>query len=256
MNITLVQTDLYWQDITANLSNLEEKIWAIKKDTDIIVLPEMFTTGFTMEANKVAEVINLETFKWLKRMAAHTNALIMGSYIVKENESFLNRMVMMKPDGNYYFYDKRHLFRMAEEHKTYTAGTKNIIVEWRNWKICPQICYDLRFPVWSRNINCEYDLLVYVANWPSPRRTAWNALLPARAVENWCYVAGVNRVGIDGKGLEYAGDSQIIDFKGEILFHHTKTEIIHTHTLEKAELLEYRQKFPAYLDADKFDIHL
>lgn len=254
MNITLIQTHLYWQDVIANLANLEEKIWQIKDKTDIIILPEMFTTGFSMETEKLAEVPNLTTFKWLKQMASQTNACVMGSYIVKENGHYFNRLIAMLPDGNHYQYDKRHLFRMANEHENYTFGTQKIIFEWRGWKICPQICYDLRFPVWSRNINNEYDILIYVANWPAARNRAWNVLLPARAVENWCYVAAVNRVGEDGKGLSYSGDSQITDFKGDILWHNANDEIIVSYDLDKSALEEYRKKFPAYLDADEFQL--
>ncbi|TAH29831.1 MAG: amidohydrolase [Cytophagales bacterium] len=254
MNITLIQTHLYWQDVIANLANLEEKIWQIKSKTDIIILPEMFTTGFSMEAEKLAEVPNLTTFKWLKQMASQTNACVMGSYIVKENGHYFNRLIAMLPDGNHYQYDKRHLFRMANEYENYTLGTQKIIFEWRGWKICPQICYDLRFPVWSRNINNEYDILIYVANWPAARNRAWNVLLPARAVENWCYVAAVNRVGEDGKGLSYSGDSQIADFKGDILWHNANDEIIVSYDLDKSALEEYRKKFPAYLDADQFEL--
>lgn len=254
MNITLIQTHLHWQDITANLANLEEKIWEIKHKTDLIILPEMFTTGFSMEVEKLAEVPHLTTFKWLKQMAAQTDACVIGSYIVKENGNYFNRLIAILPDGHYHQYDKRHLFRMANEHQNYTFGTQKTIFEWRNWKICPQICYDLRFPVWSRNIENEYDLLIYVANWPAVRNRAWNVLLPARAIENWCYVAGVNRVGEDGKGLLYSGDSQIADFKGEILRYEVDKEAIISYDLDKNALNTYRQNFPAYLDADVFEL--
>ncbi|TAE76341.1 MAG: amidohydrolase [Bacteroidetes bacterium] len=256
MNITLIQTHIYWQDVAANLAHFEEKIWQIKQKTDLIILPEMFTTGFSMDAKNLAEVPNLTTFKWLKQMATQTDACVMGSYMVKENDEYFNRLIAMLPDGTFYQYDKRHLFRMANEHQNYTFGTKKIIFEWKNWKICPQICYDLRFPVWSRNVDCEYDLLVYVANWPQARKQAWNVLLPARAVENWCYVAAVNRIGEDGKGLQYSGNSQIADFKGETIWHQDNGEAIFSYDLDKKELQEYRQKFPAYLDADIFELKI
>ncbi len=254
MNITLIQTNLYWQDITANLAHFEEKIWQIKHKTDLIILPEMFTTGFSMEVEKLAEVPNLTTFKWLKQISAQTDACVIGSYIVKENNYYFNRLIAMLPDGTFYQYDKRHLFRMANEHQNYTFGTEKVIFEWRNWKICPQICYDLRFPVWSRNVNCEYDLLIYIANWSQVRSQAWNVLLPARAVENWCYVAGVNRIGEDGKGLQYSGNSQITNFKGEMIWHQENDEAIFSYDLDKKALEEYRKNFPAYLDADIFEL--
>ncbi|MCU0445053.1 MAG: amidohydrolase [Microscillaceae bacterium] len=254
LTLTLIQTSLHWQDAAANRAMLEEKIWQIGQSTDLIILPEMFTTGFTMQASELAEPMNLHTFKWLKQMAAQTNAVIMGSYIVQENGQYFNRLVWMQPNGEFAHYDKRHLFRMAEEHQTYTGGTKKIIQNLKNWRICPLICYDLRFPVWSRNLNLEYDMLVYVANWPQARNVAWRTLLQARAIENLSYCVGVNRVGTDGKGIYYSGDSAVIDFKGTHLFQKADEEAIFTITLNKNELLEYRQKFPANLDADKFAI--
>jgi omega-amidase len=254
LTLTLIQTNLHWQDAEANRAMLEEKIWQIGSPTDLIILPEMFTTGFSMQAPELAEPMNLHTFKWLKQMAAQTNAVIMGSYIVQENGNYFNRLIWMQPNGEFAHYDKRHLFRMAEEHKTYTGGTQKMIQTLKGWRICPLICYDLRFPVWSRNINLEYDLLVYVANWPQARNSAWKTLLQARAIENLSYCVGVNRVGTDGKGIYYSGDSAVIDFKGTHLFQKADEEAIFSLTLEKNELLEYRQKFPAHLDADTFEI--
>lgn len=252
--ITLIQTELFWHNPVANRAMLEEKIWQINQPTDIIILPEMFTTGFTMHAKDWAEPMNLHTFKWLEQMAAQSKAAVVGSYIVQEDGKFFNRLVWMFPDRSFQTYDKRHLFRMAEEHKTFSAGQNPLLVEWKGWKIMPLVCYDLRFPVWSRNVNLSYDLLIYVANWPKARRSAWNTLLAARAIENLCYTVGVNRVGEDGNNIPYAGDSAIYDFKGQALFHQEGEEIIQTNTLSHQDLEEYREKFPAYLDADSFHI--
>ncbi|GAB3904925.1 amidohydrolase [Larkinella knui] len=254
LHLTLLQTSLHWEDPTANRAMLEEKIFALPEKTDLIVLPEMFTTGFTMNAKALAEPMNLTTFRWLKQMAAQTDAVVTGSYIVQEKGQFYNRLIWMEPGGSFDVYDKRHLFRMAGEDQTYAGGTKRLVKSWRGWNICPLICYDLRFPVWSRNTGLEYDLLLYVANWPASRSTAWNALLQARAIENLSYVAGVNRVGEDGNGHRYAGDSSVIDPKGEILFRQNQTETIYQTTLSLDELRAYRERFPADRDADAFQI--
>jgi omega-amidase len=254
LNIALVQTDLFWENATANLAMLEEKIAAITQSTDLIVLPEMFTTGFTMNPAQWAEPMNFTTFKWLRQMAAQTGAVVTGSYAVKENGQYFNRLVWMQPDGGFDSYDKRHLFRMGGEDQVYTAGSRKIIKTIKDWKICPLICYDLRFPVWSRNVNLEYDLLINVANWPAVRANVWNVLLQARAIENQCYVLGVNRTGNDGNGLAHNGNSAVIDFKGDVLFRETDTQLIHCQLLNKENLDAFRQKFPAYIDADGFEI--
>jgi omega-amidase len=254
LKIAAIQTELYWENVTANLASLEEKIANISNDTDLIILPEMFNTGFSMNSKALAEPMNLTTFKWLKQMAAKTNAVITGSYIVSENGNFYNRLIWMQPDGQFDTYDKRHLFRMGGENEHFSAGTKRIIKPLKGWNICPLICYDLRFPVWSRNRNNEYDLLIYVANWPEPRAHVWSNLLIARALENQCYVAGINRVGEDGQGLKYSGDSAIIDFKGHIKATKTLKNSILYAELNKTELSDFRTKFPAYLDADEFEI--
>lgn len=264
MNVTFLQTTLYWHDPVANMAMLEEQIFTLSEPTDLIVLPEMFTTGFTMDAKAVAEHMNLTTFRWMKQMAAQTGAVVTGSYVVKENSQFFNRLVWMQPDGQFDTYDKRHLFRMAGEDTIYTAGTRRIVKEWKGWRICPLVCYDLRFPVWSRNVSgggadsqdFDYDLLLYVANWPSARRTAWNTLLQARAIENLSYVVGVNRVGEDGNHHPYSGDSAVIDFKGDVLFRQSDIELVHQHTLSLDELRAFRAKFPANLDADSFTLSL
>jgi omega-amidase len=254
LHLTLLQTSLHWENPTANRAMLEEKIFALPEKTDLIVLPEMFTTGFSMNAKALAEPMNLTTFRWFKQMAAQTDAVVTGSYIVQEQGRFYNRLIWMEPDGSFDVYDKRHLFRMAGEEQTYAGGTKRLVKAWRGWNICPLICYDLRFPVWSRNAGLEYDLLLYVANWPAPRSVAWNALLQARAIENLAYVAGVNRVGEDGNGHAYAGDSSLIDPKGEVLFRQNQTETVFQTTLSLDELRGYRERFPANRDADDFRI--
>ncbi|MCU0339367.1 MAG: amidohydrolase [Spirosomaceae bacterium] len=254
LSIALIQTALYWENPTANLAMLEEKIAGISSPVDIIVLPEMFTTGFTMKPALWAEPMNLTTFKWLRQMAAQANAVVTGSYVVSEGGQYFNRLVWMQPDGQFDTYDKRHLFRMGGEHLHYTAGQQRLVKEWRGWRICPLVCYDLRFPVWSRNVNLEYDLLLYVANWPAARRHHWNSLLTARAIENLSYVVAVNRTGDDGNGMAHAGDSSVIDFKGEVLFRADTEEQIHIHTLDHDALTTYRERFPAYMDADEFEI--
>ena len=250
--VSLVQTPLYWEDPVANRAMLEEKISHLH--TDIIVLPEMFTTSFTNNPAAFAEPMNLNTFKWMKQLAAQTGACVTGSYIIREGEKFHNRLVWMQPDGVFQYYDKRHSFRMSDEHKDYTSGNKRLIVDYKGWKIAPFICYDLRFPVWSRNTNNAYDLALYVANWPAVRSHAWKSLLPARAIENIAYVAGVNRIGTDGMGLEYSGDSVMLDFKGNPLYELKSREEIATVSLSKSALEEFRQIFPAFLDADGFEL--
>jgi predicted amidohydrolase len=261
MHLTFLQANLYWHDPVANRAMFEEQIFSLPEPTDLIVLPEMFTTGFTMEAAAVAEPMNLTTFRWLKQMAAQTGAVVTGSYVVKESGRYVNRLIWMQPDGQFDVYDKRHLFRMAHEDETYTGGTSRIIKEWKGWRICPLICYDLRFPVWSRNKQPDstefaYDLLLYVANWPAARRHAWNTLLQARAIENLSYVVGVNRVGDDPKGNHYTGDSVVIDFRGEVLFRETDNEVVHQQRLSLEDLTTFRAAFPANLDADNYSLTL
>lgn len=254
LTITLIQTPLHWHERALNLEIIAQKIEALPTPTDLIILPEMFTTGFTMQAPALAEPMSGPTLPWLKNMAAATGAAITGSLIIEEAGKYYNRLVWMPPDGRYTYYDKKHLFRMAGEPQVYAAGTKREIVTWRGWRICPLICYDLRFPVWSRNVQNEYDLLLYVANWPAPRSTAWKSLLPARAVENCAYVAGVNRVGEDGHGHAYAGDSMVINYQGEVLIPPTDEEYNPTVTLSYQELVSFRESFPVYLDADAFTL--
>ncbi|MDH5366471.1 MAG: amidohydrolase [Cyclobacteriaceae bacterium] len=260
LTISLIQSDLYWHDRSANLAQFEEKIWQIEESTDIIILPEMFTTGFTMDVGNYSEPMRTHTFNWMEQMAAQKNAVITGSYIVNEGGHYYNRMVWMQPDGTYVSYDKRHLFRMSQEHRYFSSGRDFVIAQWKDWRICPLICYDLRFPSWSRNSYLidkeimDYDLLIYVANWPIPRIGAWDILLQARAIENLSYVAGVNRIGIDGNSILYNGHSRVINFKGEIEHNMNSNEGIYTHTLKADELIRYRKKFPTYLDADNVEV--
>lgn len=255
LSVTLIQTPLYWQNREANLAMLEEKIWEIQGKTDLIILPEMFNSGFTMDATSVAEPMNFTTFKWMRQMAAQTKAVVIGSYVVKENDQYFNRLIWMQPDGNWDSYDKKHLFRMAKEHDHYSSGSRKIVKELKGWKICPLICYDLRFPVWSRNSRANnYDLLIYVANWPAARVDAWDSLLKARAIENLSYTIGVNRIGEDGNEIPYSGHSAIYNGKGEQLIFLNDNEAIQTVHLSLSELKEFRDKFPAHLDADDFTI--
>lgn len=261
LTITFIQSHLHWQQIDANLAMFEEKIWQIKEQTDLIILPEMFSTGFTMEAQPLAEPMNSKTFRWMKQMAAQTKAVITGSFIVREGQQFYNRLIWMRPDGSYSFYDKRHLFRMAAEEKIYTPGKSILIEELNGWKICPLICYDLRFPCWGRNKVTEdgcqaFDLLIFIANWPAVRINAWDILLQARAIENLAYVAGVNRTGNDGIGIAYNGHSAIISPKGDHQFLAGEAEDIFTINLNYEELASFRKKFPAYLDADAVEIKM
>lgn len=256
LRVALVQTDLHWQDKTANLALLEEKIWSLKNTCDLIVLPEMFPTGFSMESAALAEPMNLQVHKWMKQLAAQTGAVITGSAILSEGGQHYNRLLWVQPDGATQHYDKRHLFRMAEEQHAFSMGTELPIFSVKGWKICPQICYDLRFPIWSRNRwtagEAAYDLLFYVASWPAARISAWDALLPARAIENLSYSLGINRVGVDGNQIAYNGHSTAYDFKGEKILDLGETDQIQVLHLSANDLAEYRQKFPAWKDADSF----
>lgn len=254
LKVCLIQTDLYWEDVTANLSSLEEKIAAIDHPFDVIVLPEMFNSGFTMNT-KIAEHMNMTTTKWMKHISTQTNALIIGSFAVKEGGNFFNRLMCVRPDGSFVHSDKRHLFRMGEEHATYTPGNERLIVEWKGWNILPLVCYDLRFPVWSRNSSDNpYDLLIYIASWPKRRAHAWNTLLQARAIENLSYVVGINRIGQDGNGIDYQGDSVALDYLGEPLHAMRDKESEKVVKLSKTALQTYKDLFPAYLDADRFNL--
>lgn len=257
ISIALIQTDLYWKDKTANLAMLEEKIWQIEGDVDWIILPEMFPTGFTMDVEEVGEPMGLLVCRWMQQMASQTGAVLSGSAVISEKGRYYNRLLWVYPDGIIHYYDKRHLFRMAHEQDYFSAGNSLPIFEWKGWKICPQVCYDLRFPVWSRNRKTDsgalaYDVIFYVASWPAPRISAWDALLPARGIENLAYCIGVNRIGEDGNGIPYTGHSSAFDFKGNSLAALGEQDAIHSISLDFESLQSYRRKFPAWTDADPF----
>lgn len=260
LRITVIQTDIHWQQIEANLADLEEKIWQIPEITHLIILPEMFNTGFTMNAGALAEPMNGRTFKWLRQMAGQTGAVVCGSYIIREKDRYLNRLIWMQPDGKYFTYDKRHLFRMAGENRIYSPGNERLMVELNNWRIFPLICYDLRFPVWSRNSylkdqdRLEYDAVIYIANWPAARIQAWDILLQARAIENLSFTLGVNRTGKDGNDIPYNGHSAIYDPLGGNILRMNGEQGIRSVQLSGEKLLEAREKFPVYLDGDQFAI--
>lgn len=257
LTFTIIQSNLHWEDKVANLCMLEEKIRAIQERTEIILLPEMFSTGFSMKPEQLAETMEGETVQWMKRIACEKKVILTGSLIIEENGHYYNRLVWMLPNGQYGVYDKRHRFAFAGEDEQYTAGIKRLIASVKGWKINLLICYDLRFPVWARQAGSdtpEYDVLVYVANWPERRNLAWKTLLQARAIENQCYTIGVNRVGDDGNNIHYSGDSLVIDPLGEILYHKKEEEDMFTITLEKQHLQAIREKFPFWKDADYFTI--
>jgi omega-amidase len=262
LTITTIQSNLHWEDRHANLSMFEKKINAIKEKTEIVVLPEMFGTGFSMNPKKLAEKMDGATVSWMKRLAAEKKIILTGSMIIEEDGHYYNRLIWMLPNGQYGVYDKRHRFAFAGEDEHYTAGNKRLIASAKGWKINLLVCYDLRFPVWARQSSSiekeldapEYDVLIYVANWPERRIHAWKTLLTARAIENQCYVVGTNRVGSDGNNIVYSGDSMVIDPLGVILYNKTKEEDIFTITLQKEKLDETRNKFPFWKDADLFTI--
>ena len=259
LKFTLVQTALHWENKEANLEMLEEKVGTLQSSTHVVVLPEMFTTGFSMKPEALAETMDGPTMQWMKRSAAWKKIILTGSFIAKEAGRYFNRLVWMLPNGQYGHYDKRHLFAFAEEDKHYTAGTERLIASVNGWKINLMVCYDLRFPVWARQQfgegqEFEYDVLIYIANWPERRSTAWKTLLQARAIENQCYVIGVNRVGNDGNDIYHSGDSMLVDPLGEILYHKAHDEDLATITINKDHLQEVRKKFQFWRDADDFQI--
>ncbi len=255
LRISMIQSHIIWEDRDENLGYYGELLRRVSGKTDIAVLPETFTTGFSMEVERLADTMDGPTIPAIKSWAVKYNLAVAGSFIVKDNGNYFNRAFFITPEGDEYYYDKRHLFRMADEDKHFTAGNKRTVISYKGWNICLQVCYDLRFPIWSRNRNNEYDLLIYVANWPEARKKVWKTLLPARAVENMAYVCGVNRVGIDGKGFTYRGDSMVFSPKGKKLADAGKREeITRTCTLNKEDLDELRAKFPAWKDADAFSI--
>lgn len=254
LNVAIIQADLTWENIESNLRMFEEKIISTKTDVDLFVLPEMFSTGFTMNAEKLAEPSSGRTLEWMKKMAENKSAAITGSIIVKEGDHYFNRLYFVFPDMSHETYDKHHTFTLAKEHETYNAGHKRLIVEYKGWRICPLVCYDLRFPVWARNTE-DYDLLIYVANWPKKRINAWDVLLQARAIENMSYCIGVNRTGFDGNDHEYTGHSAVYNSLGETLFPlNTEAEFTKVVTLDKNHLKETRNKLKFLQDRDKFTL--
>lgn len=253
MQVALVQTALEWENPSENRALLDKKLSAISPHTDLVVLPEMFTTGFTMHPNSCAETMEGPTVEWMRRWAHQLQAALVGSVVIEENGLFYNRLLFVTPEGDISMYDKKHRFTLAGEDRVYEAGSHRVIIDYKGWKICPLICYDLRFPVFSRNTE-EYDISLYVANWPAPRIQAWDVLLRARAVENMCYTLGVNRVGIDGNGLEYPGHSQAVDCFGNYLLLPQQMEEVFIVEMDKEKLVEARSRFPFLNDRDHFTL--
>ncbi len=249
LTLTLVQSELVWEQRQANLGRFEALLQPVAGRTDLVVLPEMFSTGFTMNAPPLAETMEGPTLKWMQALARQLAADVAGSAIIREGGELYNRLLWVKPDGRFFTYDKKHLFRMSGEHKVYAAGRERLTVTVRGWQVRPFICYDLRFPAWCRNRQPAYDLALFVANWPAARAGHWRTLLRARAIENQCYVAGVNRVGTDGNGLAYRGDSTLIDAQGGVRYHCADREDVFTTTLSREDLEGYRKSFPAWKDA-------
>lgn len=260
LNITLIQAATRWHDAPGNRQMYAELVHSAGAGSDLYVLPETFLSGFSNEAIHDAETMEGEGVRWMSALATEMNAVITGSLVIRAGESVYNRLIWARPDGSVSHYDKRHLFRMAREHERYAGGSDKLIVELNGWRICPMVCYDLRFPVWIRNRydrglgRFDYDLLLLVANWPSPRRHPWRTLLRARAIENLSYVVGVNRVGTDGNQLSYAGDSAVIDFVGEALVDLDDQVRVVQATLSSSALAAHRERFPAWMDADDFEL--
>jgi len=262
LTVSLIQSNLHWEDKSANLQMFEEKILSLKEKTELVILPEMFNTGFSMNPVQLAEQMEGKTVQWMKRIAKQKNIILTGSLIIEENGNYFNRLVWMLPNGQYGIYDKRHRFAFAGEDQQFAAGEKRLIASVKGWRINLMVCYDLRFPVWARQqpdvsaneSSLEYDLLIYVANWPERRIHAWNTLLQARAIENQCYAIGVNRVGNDGHNIYHNGNSMIIDPLGQIIYQKSEDEDVYTYTFEKQKLEEVRAKFPFWKDADEFQI--
>jgi len=253
LRVTLVQTELAWQDPASNRRRLATHFRGLVGHTDLVVLPEMFSTGFSMDAATLAEDMDGPTVGWMREEAAALGCVITGSLIVRDGGRCYNRLVWARPDGTLDHYDKRHLFRIANEHEHYAPGARRVVLDVKGWRVCPLVCYDLRFPVWSRNRD-DYDLLLYVANWPQRRAAAWAALLRARAIENLCYVVGVNRIGRDGNGASYLGDSVAVDFLGQPLSSEGGGDRVETAVLDLESLRAFRASFPAHLDADRFEL--
>ncbi len=259
LTVTLIQPDIFWEDKERNLQKYEQLFRPLVQKQDLVILPEMFNTGFVVEPHSIAEAADGPTIRWMARQAEAIGSVITGSLVVNEYGNFYNRLVWMRPDGTFSTYDKRHLFRLGDEHLQFSQGSEKMVIELNGWRICPLVCYDLRFPVWSKNTykngEYEYDLLIYVANWPGRRSLAFRQLLVARAIENQAYVIGVNRVGADGKGILHQGDSAVLDFKGKHMIEiPPDVEDMEIVSLNYDRLKEFRDGFTVGLDWDNFNI--
>ncbi|MFN8406579.1 MAG: amidohydrolase [Sphingobacteriaceae bacterium] len=254
LKITIFQTYIFWENIERNLYNMDAALSTIQEKTDLIILPEMFNTGFTMNVEKFAEKMNGKTMQWMHQQAKRFDCIVTGSLIIKEGQHYYNRLIWMQSDGTFKKYDKRHLFYLGGESKYYTAGKRRLIVELNGWKICPVLCYDLRFPVWLRNNRSAYDLLLVVASWPEKRSSHWRMLLQARSIENQSYVIGVNRYGHDGNEVYHSGNSMCIDPNGNTLYCKSDDEDLYTFTIYKEEVKKIRRALPFLKDADDFKI--
>jgi predicted amidohydrolase len=252
LNITVVQPNIVWEDKDANMRMYEQLIAGVQEKKEVVVLPEMFSTGFSMAPERLAENMDGATLKWMKDICRKYRCILTGSVIIEEDGQYYNRLLWVQPDGQLGYYDKRHLFAYADENEYYSRGARKLITQVKGFRICPLVCYDLRFPVWARNQGDEYDVLLYVANWPERRNLAWKTLLQARAIENQCYVIGVNRVGKDGKDINYSGDSSVFDPMGEMLWRSSNEVATHTVTLSKDKINEVRSQLPFLKDADRF----
>ena len=254
IKITIFQGYLFWENAEKNLQNISLKLSGLREKTDLIILPEMFNTGFTMNVEKCAERMDGTTMRWMYNTSKAYDCVVAGTLIVEEEGNYYNRFVWMSPDGSYVHYDKKHLFGLAKEDEIFTAGQSRIMLQVKGWKICPMICYDLRFPVWSRNQENGYDIIVYTASWPDKRSAHWRALIPARAIENQAYVIGVNRVGHDGNEVYYSGGSMCISPLGDVVYYKPEDEDLYTFTLNPGEVKKARERFPFLKDADKFSL--
>jgi len=256
LRLSLVQTELHWEDVEQNIAMFTSLLAPLAGSTDLIILPEMFTTGFMMQPETQSEPVEGPTLAWMKQQACALDSAICGSIAVEEEGRYFNRFYLVTPQAQVMSYNKRHLFRMGSEPDHYTAGDERNVFEYRGWRILPQVCYDLRFPVFMRNRN-DYDLAIFVANWPAARRRVWRTLLEARALENQCYVAGVNRIGQDGMNLDYTGDSMMIDYRGSVLMdHESNAGFVETTTITLDHLIQFKDKFPAWMDGDEFALQL
>jgi omega-amidase len=256
LKVTVFQAYLFWENIDKNLLNLALRLsMGVREKTDLIVLPEMFNTGFSMNSEALAEEMGGKTMQWMQKMANLYNCVVTGSLIIKEDNQYFNRLIWMNPNGETQHYDKRHLFGLGDEDKNFTPGINKLIVELKGWKIRLAVCYDLRFPVWLRNVNEEYDILLLVASWPDKRSAHWKALIPARAIENQSYVVAVNRVGHDGNQIYHSGHSMCIDPYGSTVYYKPEDEDLYTFSINYEELVKIRRQFPFLKDADKFKIN-